>query len=176
MSAGRKQKPKQKGSGGRLGKKLWNPDYVRMALPLGEACLTDLQVSKILDVSTWTLNDWKKKYPKFASALKQGKEMSDEMVEKSLYQRAVGYSHPDVDIRTVAIGGGVSQIVKTDIVKHYPPDPTSCIFWLKNRQPENWRDRQEVVGADGGPVMVVLQAKFNPEEVTGGAPVKKTTI
>ena len=35
------------------------------------------------------------------------------------------------------------QIVKTDVIKEYPPDPTSMIFWLKNRQPEKWRDRVE---------------------------------
>jgi CelD/BcsL family acetyltransferase involved in cellulose biosynthesis len=27
---------------------------------------------------------------------------------------------------------------------HVPPSEVACIFWLKNRQRENWRDRQEV--------------------------------
>jgi len=25
-----------------------------------------------------------------------------------------------------------------------PPDPTSMIFYLKNRRPDRWRDKQEV--------------------------------
>jgi len=29
-------------------------------------------------------------------------------------------------------------------VKHYPPDTTAAIFWLKNRQPAKWREKQEV--------------------------------
>jgi hypothetical protein len=29
-------------------------------------------------------------------------------------------------------------------VKHVAPDTTAQIFWLKNRRPEEWRDRQEI--------------------------------
>jgi hypothetical protein len=34
------------------------------------------------------------------------------------------------------------QLVSRTVRKHYPPDVTACIFWLKNRQPERWRDVQ----------------------------------
>lgn len=30
--------------------------------------------------------------------------------------------------------------VKVPYVEHVPPDTTACIFWLKNRKPEAWRD------------------------------------
>ena len=29
-------------------------------------------------------------------------------------------------------------------VEHVPPDVTACIFWLKNRDPEHWRDSQQL--------------------------------
>ena len=29
-------------------------------------------------------------------------------------------------------------------VEHVPPDVTACIFWMKNRMPEHWRDVQNV--------------------------------
>jgi hypothetical protein len=32
----------------------------------------------------------------------------------------------------------------TPLTKHYPPDTTACIFWLKNRKPKEWRDRAEL--------------------------------
>ena len=72
-------------------------------------------------------------------SLKVGKDIPDQNVERSLYQRAIGYSHPDVDIRVVD-----GDVVQTEIVKHYPPDTTAAIFWLKNRKPKDWRDKQEV--------------------------------
>ncbi|MDE4014421.1 hypothetical protein Q7499_00930 [Glaesserella parasuis] len=58
-------------------------------------------------------------------------------VANSLYKRALGYEAPDIDIRVIE-----NQIVETPLIKHYPPDPTSAIFWLKNRQPDKWRDKQ----------------------------------
>jgi hypothetical protein len=35
-------------------------------------------------------------------------------------------------------------VVETPYTEHYPPDATSMIFWLKNRKPEQWRDKQDV--------------------------------
>jgi len=60
-------------------------------------------------------------------------------VVESLYHRATGYSHPDVVVTSYQ-----GDVTLTEIEKHYPPDATSMIFWLKNRQPKQWRDKQEL--------------------------------
>lgn len=39
-------------------------------------------------------------------------------------------------------------------------NPTACIFWLKNRQPAEWRDRHELTGADGGPLNATVEVTF----------------
>ncbi|WHP44221.1 hypothetical protein [Pasteurella multocida] len=65
--------------------------------------------------------------------------LADANVAERLYKRALGYEAPDVDIRVIE-----NKIVETPLIKHYPPDPTSAIFWLKNRQPEKWRDKQVI--------------------------------
>jgi len=87
-------------------------------------------------------------------------------VARSLYQRAIGYSHEDVDIRVVD-----KEIVKTKIVKHYPPDVTAASLWLRNRRPDLWRDKQdiEVSGKGGGPVTmkVVYDEKEQPSQKEG---------
>ena len=70
------------------------------------------------------------------------KAVADHRVERSLYERACGYSHTEDKI---FIHEGKPIIVPT--VRHYPPDPTSMIFWIKNRQPEQWRDKVEHGGA-----------------------------
>ena len=59
-----------------------------------------------------------KKYPEFRCALKAGKEASDDRVERSLYQLAIGWNGQ-------------------------PPNTTAAIFWLKNRRPDRWRDVQQ---------------------------------
>ena len=61
--------------------------------------------------------------------------------------RAKGFKVP-----AVHISNHQGKITETPTQRYYPPDPVSGIFWLKNRQPDKWRDRKEVTGADGGPV------------------------
>ena len=101
--------------------------------------LTDSQMAAAFSVSEVTWNAWKKKNEKFLKSLKKGKEAADEMVLRSLYHRACGFSHPEDKIFN---DNGKPLIVST--IKRYPPAPTSMIFWLKNRQPEKWRDKQDL--------------------------------
>lgn len=117
-----------------------------------ELCLlgaTDVQMASIFNISEATLNTWKNLHDNFLESIKRGKNAADAKVAASLFERALGYEHPDVDIRVVD-----KEIVETPIMKKYPPDTVAAIFWLKNRQNMNWRDRSitEVVGKDDGPV------------------------
>ena len=147
-----------KGSGSK-----YRRDMIKKAEVVVRLGGTDVEIAAVLDVSVQTLQMWKKEHPEFALSLKETKEQQDQNVVTSLYKRAVGYSHEDVDIRTRSIGDGCSEIVKTPYIKHYPPDATSCIFWLKNRQRDKWRDRHELTGADGAPVN---DAKFDPKKLS----------
>lgn len=133
----------------------FKPEFQEQAELLCALGATDVQMAAFFKVTESTFQLWKIKHPEFSESLKLSKEAEDNKVEKSLFQRAMGYSHEDVDIRTVAVGDGMSQIVQTPIVKHYPPDPTSMIFWLKNRRKEVWRDRHEntLVNPDGSNIM-----------------------
>ena len=106
---------------------------------LAEFGLTDKELGWLLGVDESTITRWKQASPEFLHALKEGKEISDSKVVKSLFKRAIGYSHPDFHLSNYQ-----GSITKTDTIKHYPPDPTSMIFWLKNRQPDKWREKQEL--------------------------------
>ncbi len=138
-------------------KPMFKPEYCEQARKYCLLGVTDKRLAELFEVSEKTLNNWKEKYPEFVQSLKAGKEIADATVADSLYQRANGYSHPEDDIRTVSLGGDAgSEIVITSTIKHYPPDTTAGIFWLKNRQRHAFRDRQEVehMGEGGGPVQV----------------------
>ena len=77
--------------------------------------------------------------------MKEGKDHADAAVVESLYKRATGYSHKAVKILTVARGANMgSDIEQVPYIEKFPPDATSMIFWLKNRRPKEWRDKQEV--------------------------------
>ncbi len=121
-------------------KSKYKPEYEKQALIFGEKGFTDKEIADFLGVTEQTVNNWKKSYPNFFESLKKGKAVADEKVERSLYNRATGYSHPDVHISNYQ-----GNITITPIIKHYPPDVTAQIFWLKNRKPNEWRDKHEQV-------------------------------
>lgn len=126
--------------------------FIAQAEKLCKLGATDIEVADFFEVDVRTIYRWKADHDGFCQALKAGKSESDDRVERSLFARATGYEHDEVDIRVV---GG--EIVQTPIRKYYPPDTTAGIFWLKNRRPDDWRDKQEVEHA-GGVTVVALTA------------------
>lgn len=113
-------------------------EFIPQAEKLCKLGATDMEVADFFEVDVRTVYRWKAENEAFCQALKAGKDVADERVERSLYARANGYEHDETDIRVV---GGA--IVQTPIRKYYPPDTTACIFWLKNRRAGEWRDKVE---------------------------------
>jgi len=116
----------------------YKKEYAAQAIHLTKLGAIDKDLAAFFGVSVATINNWKDSYPEFLESLKKGKLDADNAVKQSLFKRATGYSHPEDKIFN---NNGKPLIVPT--IKHYPPDPTSCIFWLKNRDKENWRDKPE---------------------------------
>ncbi len=106
---------------------------------LAEAGWIDRDMADFFGVSESTWTNWKKAHPEFLASLKDWKAQADARVERALYERATGYSHPDTHI---AVKNG--KVIKTEITKTYAPDTTAAIFWLKNRNPAEWRDKIDV--------------------------------
>ncbi len=92
----------------------YNPDELEHITQLCMLGATDEELAKFLDVNRDTIYEWKKKYPEFTDAIKNGREYADIEVAKSLYSKAC----------------------KGDV--------TAIIFWLKNRRPDQWRDQTNV--------------------------------
>jgi len=112
---------------------------------LYEAGWTDQQVADFLGITKMAIQKWKK-LTAFSLPLKDWKTGADLIVEKSLYQRAQGFNYTEVTTEFIKIGETKTPAEKTkEVTKQYPPDPTSMIFWLKNRQPDKWRDKKDVV-------------------------------
>src|SRR5690625_4919125 len=98
--------------------------------------LTDEQIAQNMGISRSTLNEWKNKYQDISDTLKKGKEVVDLQVENALLKRALGYKYDEV---TYEFGEEVKRVRKEVI-----PDTTAQIFWLKNRRPDKWRDKQDI--------------------------------
>lgn len=118
----------------------YKPEFDAQAAKLCKLGATDRELADFFEVRESTLNLWKTEHPSFSESLKRGKAESDERVEQSLYRRALGYSHDAVKILMTKDG----DVYREEYVEHYPPDTVACIFWLKNRRPDLWRDKFDV--------------------------------
>ena len=131
----------------------YKPEYCEIARKM---CLLHADESRLADffkVSQPTISNWKTRHPEFKAAIRAGKEDADASVASALANRALGYEVTE----TVEVQHGVfdynergekilkpTKFTKTITKKKYPPDPTSMIFWLKNRHKDYWRDKREV--------------------------------
>lgn len=127
------RKTKAKASPGRPTK--YDERFCRLALDLARLGLTNAQMAKSFGVTTSTFSLWLATHEPFSDAIKEGREVADANVVRALYERACGYSHPAVKIMQYE-----GDPVTVNYTEHYPPDPVSCIFWLRNRRPESWRN------------------------------------
>ena len=130
----------------------YQKEFDKQAFKLALLGAKDTQVADFFEVNADTIHEWKKQYPSFSESLKKGKLHADSLVAKSLYKRALGFKFNEVtyeDILETIVDheGDISRVPKTKIktVKKYIlPDTTAQIFWLKNRQQDQWRDKQEI--------------------------------
>ena len=113
--------------------------------------LTDEQIASNMGITRKTLAVWKTKYSDICDTLKRGKAVVDIQVENALLKRALGYSYDEVtrervldyDPSTGQVVDSHMEITKT-VKKEVQGDTTAQIFWLKNRRPEQWRDKRDV--------------------------------
>ena len=102
--------------------------------------LIDEQIAHNLGINVSTLYEYKNKYPEFTEALKNGKDDIDVQVENALLKRALGYTY--IEVTKELTDGGLVETKR--VTKEVQPDTTAQIFWLKNRRPQAWRDKQDL--------------------------------
>ena len=119
------------------GNSKFKEEYCEQARKLCLLGHTDKDLAKYFEVSEATINNWKNDFPQFLESVKNGKCYADANIAEKLYHRAMGYEHQEVK---VFCSEGV--VTEHEVIKHYAPDPTAAMFWLKNRNPSLWRDRK----------------------------------
>lgn len=128
----------------------YRPEYVAIARAMCKLGATDADLAAEFDCTTQTIYNWSARHKEFFDAIHEGKESWDARIERSLAQRAAGYSYSATKIMQHS---GVPVVV--EYMEHVPPDTSACLSWLANRKPHEWRtsnNRHEVVGKDGGPI------------------------
>lgn len=110
----------------------------------------DKDIANFFDICEATLNNWKQQYPAFLESIKRGKEEANMKVAESLYKKATGkHKAKEVTYEKIVLKPlddiSIEEEVykKKVVVKDIPADTAAAFIWLKNRQPDKWRDKIE---------------------------------
>ncbi|MBQ7385027.1 MAG: helix-turn-helix domain-containing protein [Ruminococcus sp.] len=122
------------------------PDSLLLLEAWARDGLTDEQIAHNMGITRETLRVWKNKFSVISATLKRGKDVVDIEVENALLKRALGYTYTETTKeRGVNPETGKVELITTKVVtKEVVPDTTAQIFWLKNRRPDLWRDKQSM--------------------------------
>ena len=131
------------------------PQFARIAEAMCRLGATDAELAAAFGVETVTIWRWQSTHEDFCNALIAGKGPADNRVERSLYQRAVGYTFD-----TEKLFSHQGAVTRARTVEHVPPDPGAAKLWLCNRRPDDWRDtaKVEVTGKNGAPLQIEATA------------------
>ena len=141
---------------------LFKPEQIQMIRTLASHGVSEIRIQEDLGISERTWRRWKAENPQILAALRVSDEEMLEIARTNVVRRMQGYEYRAEKIMTVSMGGGVSEVKRIPYVEHVPPDTTAAMWIMKNRDPANWKDRQEV--ENRGDVVV---------RVEGGLPDKE---
>lgn len=95
------------------------------------------------------------RYKALASSFAQACEVADGEVEAALFRRACGYQYEEKTVEEkLDRNGDIHKLIKI-VKRDVPPDPTSAMFWLTNRQPQRWKYKPEGQQEDDGETGVI---------------------
>jgi hypothetical protein len=159
----KKQLKQRKRNRGGRGITPYRPEFDKQAYNYCLIGATDVELGLFFGVAEKTIKKWKKRYPDFRESIRAAKQLADMKVAGCLYKRAIGYTYQEVVSETVKVPTANMQSEKgvdtggpflTDhsngfqkikiTTREVVPDTRAQIFWLKNRQPELWRDKREI--------------------------------
>ena len=103
---------------------------------------TNETLAERFEVCRRTIDNWIATVPEFSFAVRQGRQVADETVISALFARAKG-----MEQKMTKVFCHRGQPVTANYTVHLPPDVCACIFWLRNRRPEQWRENRPLVDA-----------------------------
>jgi hypothetical protein len=142
----------------------YREEYAEIAYRLALLGFIDTQLAEFFEISIPTLHLWRKKHPEFSKSTRLGKIIADAKVANSLYHRAIGMTVTETH-KSTSEEKQRDSISETVVTKELPPDVNAAKFWLKNRQPQLWRENFGVTDGNGGSFGIVINEFLKPKEM-----------
>jgi len=116
---------------------------------------TEASVAKMFGVGVSTWERHKNSYEDFRELIRKSGMNATALVVNSIHKRATGYEYEEITTEITDNGpqkgkqgrqrqaGNQRRVIKK-VTKHVPPDTAAGIFWLTNRDPEQWKNTQNI--------------------------------
>lgn len=117
----------------------YHPDLLEHVRLMARGGATQFEIARACGVTQATFTRWLVENPEFKATLRLAKAGFDDRIEHSLAQKAMGYSYESEVIKVVD-----GRIARVPVIEHVPPSDSAAIFWLKNRRPNEWRDKRDI--------------------------------
>lgn len=114
--------------------------------------LTNEQIASNLGIGKTTFYKLIKEHSELSELLKKGKEVIDYEVENALLKRALGYKYEEKTYETKwdESQERFREVLTKRVTKEVSPDTTAQIYWLNNRKPKQWRNKQDIDISNNG--------------------------
>ena len=100
---------------------------------------TDAELAHAFSIHTSTVYDWKKKYPEFSEAIKNGKQIPNAKVAKSLFDSCFDHEVKEAKQIKKRDKNGEEVILEERYIRVIPANTLAQQIWLYNRDPDNWK-------------------------------------
>ena len=117
---------------------LYQSEFAEIARQACAEGATNLALATRLGVARGTIDNWIATVPEFGEAVREGRAVADDAVVAALYARATGFKQPATKFFHYH-----GETKREEHTMHLPPDTHACIFWLRNRRPEEWREKRD---------------------------------
>jgi hypothetical protein len=115
----------------------YKPEYAEEARTMCERGATNADLAIHFGVALSTIWVWQTTNKDFFESCKLGKDVANERVKQSFFMRATGY-----DYHAEKIMSYEGQVIRAGYMEHVPPDTAAARFWLVNRCPDEFREKQ----------------------------------
>lgn len=130
-----------------------------------EQGISQEEIAGKLKIACSTFREYRKKYEELEEVFILGDESAVESVENSLFKSAMGgivkvnkafkvkRDYYDEQGRKCS----EERVVTAEEDEYVPPNPTSIIFFLKNKRPQLWNEKLTVAGNVDGGIEVIFE-------------------
>ena len=129
-------------------------DKKKLIREWGAMGLSEGQIANNMGISRTTLYTWKNDCKDLAELIQSAKQTADTEVMNALYERAKGYTYVETKSRKNEETGKMEVVEEYE--RHQPADLSAIQFWLKNRQPAEWKQKPEDEEATENEIHIVF--------------------